>query len=281
LTRNLNLVLLGLLVVVVAPFCWLMLNASTRGVAPKPVTLQQLRQLAGTLPGEAPTQVRYEVIGRRPTVSDLLAAGSGLRTTPFMIRAYALVLPDGRTITIDRGITRDLAQDGDVRDFDPRAQSTVARAVAAAPLALVLSPDLHHSGRENADPALGSGLDHDQLEPHQPPYAAAPGVVVVPAYGVGPGERMVYTRLADGSELLFTGDIAPVEAAWSQLRPPARLVTSVFVDHDREEIGAWLRTIEALKRADGTLQIVTGHGVRIPHMLVHGFAGSPAANHPQ
>lgn len=280
-TRNLNFVLLGLLIVVVAPFCWLMLNASTRGSAPKPVTLAQLRSLAASLPGEAPRQVRYEVIGRRSMVSDLLAAGSGLRPVPFVIRAYALVLPDGRAITIDRGMSRSLAQAHRIRDFDPRAQSAVDLAVATAPLALMLTPNLYHSGQANADPAVGSGVTGSQLEPHRPPYVVAPGVVVVPAYGVGQGERMVYTRLADGRELLFTGDVAPVERAWSQRRPPARVITSFFVDHDREEIGAWLRTINAWKRSESKLQIVTGHGSLIPRMLVRGFASGPAANHPQ
>lgn len=276
--RKLNILLLLLVILVGLPFGWLMLETSTRSDAIEPVTMAQLRRLASVMPGEAPAEVRYEVIGRRRVTSDLLAAGSGLRPVTFVIRAYELVLPHGRVIAIDRGMSRSLAEAHRIRDFDPEAQAAVERAVAASQANLVLATDMQHSGREAASPSLGSGL----TEPHTPtprePYAVAPGVVVLPTYQVAPGERMIYVRLTDGRELLFAGDIAPIRASWEELRPPARLVTTFLVADDREELAAWLRTIAALKSAAPDLQIVAGHDSVLPRMLVRGFIADPLAS---
>lgn len=277
-TRKLNYLLLAFLIVIVAPFAWLMLDGSTRSDASKPITIEQLRLLAASIPGMAPTAVRYEVIGRRRVISDLLAAGSGLRPVPFVLRAYLLVTPKGAPVTIDRGMGRAMAARHRVRDFDPRAQAAVEHAVLTSQVTLVLAPDVQHSGFEAPSPLLGSGLPRGQRNPAKP-YAVAPGIVVIPADGVRPGERMVYVRLATGRELLFTGDVAPVHTSWEQQRPPARLVTLFLVGDDREEIGVWLRTIRKMKDAAPSLQIVTGHDTIIPRALTRGFADKPPNGH--
>jgi hypothetical protein len=283
-TRKLNMVLLLLVIVVGLPFGWLLLDSSTSSDATKPVTMARLRQLAGSIPGQAPVEVRYEVIGRRRVTSDLLAAGSGLRPVVFVIRAYELVLPQRHVITIDRGMSRSLAQAHSVGDFDPEAQAVLERAVAASQVALVLASDMHHSGRIAAPPELGSGLEPGLTETRaaspRSPYAVAPGVVVLPADEVAPGERMVYVRLADGQELLFAGDIARVGASWREQRPPARLFTTFLVNGEREEIAAWLRTVLALKSDAPELQIVAGHDSVLPRLLIHGFIADPVPSRP-
>lgn len=277
-TRKLNVVLLALLLLVAVPFTWLLLNASTRGTHAKPITIAQLRNLAASLPGPAPTQIRYEVIGHRRVMSDLLAAGSGLRPLPFVIRAYELVGPDGTLATIDRGLDRDLAEQRSIVDFDPEARAMVARALATAPVQLTLATDMHHSGMPGASPAFGNGLPARQ-RPSDEPYAVAPGVVVIPAGSIAPGQRMIYVRAANDREVLFTGDVAPINIAWEDERPPARIVTGLLVDHNREEIGAWLRTINALRGAAPRLHIVTGHDQHVPHLLVRGFIERPVQSH--
>ncbi|VWX52032.1 hypothetical protein [Novosphingobium sp. 9U] len=275
-TRKLNVVLLILLLVIGAPFTWLLLNASTRGTQAKPVTIAQLRQLAESMPGPAPTQVRYEAVGDRHVMSDLLAAGSGLRPVPFMIRAYELVGADGTLATIDRGLNRELAERRRLSHYDPMAQRMVERALAAAPVQLSLGTDAHHSGMAAAAPQLGSGLAGPAERSPAQPYPVAHGIVVIPVSSIAPGQRMVYARLGNGREVLFTGDVAPINAAWEDERPPARIVTGLFVDHDREEIGSWLRTISALRGAAPGLHIVTGHDQQVPRLLVQGFIERPA-----
>lgn len=273
-TRKLNVVLLALLVLVAAPFAWLMLDASTGSVADKPVTIAQLRGLAASVPGVLPSDVRYEVIGHRYFVSDLLAAGSGLRPTRFVIRAYELAVPGAAPITIDRGMSRWLAQDNRVRGFDPLAQAAVERATRAASVALVLAPSLQHAG--DATAMLMRGAARAASDRSLAPYAVAPGVVVIPAIGMRHGVRMIFVKLSNGHELLFTGDVAPVRASWQQLRPPARLITSVFLRDNRAEIAAWLRAVDSLRQAAPDLHVVSGHDPIIPGILIHGFLRDPA-----
>lgn len=271
-TRKLNTVLLCLLVLVGGPFAWFLLDASTDGRAAHPVTIAQLRALAGAMPGDPPVTVHFETIGRREVIGDLLAAGSGLRPVTFLIRAFQLVMANGESIVIDRGMSREVAQNHRVADFDPRAQAMVDRTVDKAMLTLVLAPEVHHSGLATVPPAFGSGAPSLQVTVRTGPYPVASGVVVIPVYGIAPGERMIYVRLAGGRELLWTGDVAPTANAWHQMRPPARLVTSYYAVRDRNEIAAWLRTLRALKREAPDLQIVAGHDAGLPGWLVQGFA---------
>lgn len=270
-TRKLNLLLLLALVFAGVPFGWFMLDTATAPHGAMPVTIAQLRTLAASLRGSAPQEVQYETIGRRRLVGDLIAAGSGLRPVVFAIRAYKLTWPDGQVITIDRGMPRALAQSQRLSDFDPVAQAHVEQAVASASTKLLLSYEPQHSG--SAKRPFGGRIPPSSAPDTSAdvPYAVAPGVVVIPANGVRPGERMIYVRLGDGNELLFAGDIAPANVSWSEQRPPARFVTTFFVPGNREQIAAWLRTIQSLKKEAPSLQIVAGHDSALPRVLKHGF----------
>lgn len=273
-TRKLNIVLLTLLIFVGGPFYWLLLNAHTSETRTPALSIGQLRRLAMALPDEAPVEVRYEDIGHRWVMRNLLAAGSGLRKSELPIRAYELVLPDDRAITIDRGMSRELAQENRIEDFDPAAQAAVERAVAAAPVALVLAPRVHHSGLRKTEPGFGAGRP-SAVAGGSAPYVISPGIVAIPLVGVSLEERMIYVRTIDGQEFLFTGDIAPIDAAWAELRPPARLTTSYLSIHDREAVAAWLRAVRRLKSEAPSLQIVAGHEPRLPRGIRHGFIQAP------
>lgn len=275
-TRKLNLTLFVLLVGLGAPFYWLMLNASTGSEAMHPVTIAQLRQLAHAKAGEVPIDVRYENLGERRVTSDLLAAGSGLRSVDYVVRAYQLVLSDGAIVTIDRGLSRQLAEAEKLGNFNPRAQAAVERALGSARLRLTLAPRLHHSGARDVPAGFGSGVA--SAAPTLP-YAAARGVVVIPTPDVGPDERMIYVQLEDGIELLFAGDIAPTRTAWSEQRPPARAASRYLEGRNREALAAWLRTIARLKATAPALQIVAGHDPFLPGPLTNGFIAAHDQTH--
>ena len=91
------------------------------------------------------------------------------------------------------------------------------------------------------------------------PVAVAPGVVVIPAASHTEGSQMVFVRLADGRELLFTGDIATMAQNWQELRARSRLIGEHFAPEDRTQVFAWLKTIRALKAQAPGLVILTGH----------------------
>ncbi len=269
-TRRLNIVLLVLTIVVGLPFYWLLLNTTTSDDTRPAVTMAQLRRVAGPASERMPIDVRYETLGERRIVSDLLAAGSGLRPVPYVIRAYQLILPDGGMITIDRGLSRTVAEAERLANFDPSAQGAVEAAVQAAGTSLTLGPTVQHSGFRTAPAGFGSGLGEGTVS-GTAPYRVAPGVVVIPTPDVLPGARMVYVRLVDGTELIFAGDVAPTKSAWSQTRPPARLATSYLRPVDREAVIRWLRALSAWKAAAPQLEIVAGYDDDVPGALTRGF----------
>ena len=279
-TRKLNVVLLVILLFAGIPFYWLLLDTTTNGAATKPVTIGQLRTLAEEMPGEGPIEVRYEQVARRAVSSNLLAAGSGLRPVTYAIRAYQLVYRDGTWLTIDRGISRKSAQRERVRNFDPAAQSAVDRALAGAKMRLVHANRSHHDEPYTSKADLRPQIVRSADSGRTAPFAVAPGVILIPADSVEPGESMVYVRAEDRRELLFAGDIAPIGDSWIGLRPPARAAMSLMARRNRDEIVAWLRTIRALKAAAPGLQIVTGHGANLPEQLSRHFA-FPDPHHDQ
>jgi len=91
------------------------------------------------------------------------------------------------------------------------------------------------------------------------PAAVAPGVVTIPAPSHTPGSQMIYVRLANGREYLFTGDIATLTISWQQVRGRSRLLSQYLMPEDRNEIRAWLLTINKLKEQAPDMTIVPGH----------------------
>ena len=274
-TRKLNLALLILTLFVGLPFVWLVLDSSVGSATARPISMMQLRRLAASVPGEPPFELRYELIGRRSVASDLLAAGSGLRPVPYGIRAYEAVYRNGRVVTIDRGMSREVAQQKRVSDFDPEAQAIVEHAVMTAWQRLTLSNDPRHSGQANVAYDFGSGRNVDRERDADVPYVVAPGVVVIPTDDVAPGKRMVYIRLASDDEVILAGDVAPVRSSWQELRPPARLHSIYYSTDDREATVGWLLALCKLKASAARLEIVPGHDSFVPRILIHGFTNDP------
>src|SRR5690606_4378033 len=66
--------------------------------------------------------------------------------------------------------------------------------------------------------------------------AIAPGVVLIRTPGHTPGSQMIFARLADGHEYLFTGDTATMARSWQQLRARSRLVGDFIVGEDRNAV---------------------------------------------
>lgn len=255
-TRRLNFWLFAFLFIVGFPFYWYLLDAGAGEARMKPLSMGELRALSGTIPGPAPTQLRAETIGTGSQSFNMLAAGTGLRSVTTAVRAYELVVPGKGPILIDAGTTRETANERDIDRFDPSAQNRVDRALRKASSVLIL-----------ADDDLRNGGGH-LLAAHQAiktrgesgaPFAVAPGVVAVPLRGLTPGSLMVYARLADGREVLFTGEGANLGQSWRQLRPPARLAVQGMPEGYRNANLAWLITINALSRQAPQMRIVTGH----------------------
>ncbi|MEJ2408494.1 MAG: hypothetical protein P8Y48_03910 [Novosphingobium sp.] len=97
------------------------------------------------------------------------------------------------------------------------------------------------------------------------PFPLAPGVVVIPAPGIGPKARLVYVRLAGGREFLFAAPAAALQDSLDTVRPPARLASRNDAPDSATETKAWLMTINALHRTAPDMTVVPAYeGAPIP-----------------
>jgi hypothetical protein len=237
-TRLLNFFLLGMLLIVGLPYYWLLLETRPGDAMPKAVSMGQLRALAAARPGPLPTDVEMETVAHR-TMPNLICAGSGMKRKLVGRLAFRLPVSGGGPILIEpaTSIGREAGAWLDMPYAENRARIAQARHSAGLVVAM------------EADPA------------DDRPAALAPGIVAIPASSRSPGARLLYVRLADGAEYLFTGDVAPMALSWAELRNRPRLVTDYWFPEDRRQVFEWLRTIRKLKSEAPALHIVPGYDV--------------------
>jgi glyoxylase-like metal-dependent hydrolase (beta-lactamase superfamily II) len=304
-TRRFNWLIVVLLVLIGAPYYWLLLDNRPGAAIAKPVSIAQLRELAASIPGAAPSEVRFEQVAWRRLPGTLFAAGSGLKRRRIAVMAWQLPVPGGRPVMIDSGITRALSDEMQFEAFVPELQAKVDGQLAAAGLVLITHehPDhlgplaamggtpLRQAARLNAAQLPGAPLaatlpwrEREGLSARiapGAPQAVAPGVVAIPAPSHTPGSQMVYVRLGDGREYLFAGDIATLDSSWRELRARSRLLGDWIAPEDRGEVYAWLKTIRALKAQAPGMVVVPGHDFEAifdplaNNGIVRGFAPPP------
>ena len=282
-TRRLNWFLLALLLVVGLPFYWLMIDNRPGDAPVKPVSIAQLRQLASSVPGPAPSAVEMELVGWRRLPGSLFVAGSGIKRKLVGVMAWRLPVDGGKAVVIDSGLTRTDAEAMGMEVYYPQIQARIERALDEAGLVLVTHEHPDHQGAlvaRGGAPLLQAARLTPGQRPRAPlaatlawptgaaptarlapdgPQAVAPGVVVIPAPSHTPGSQMIYVRLSSGREFLFAGDIATFAQSWQQVRARSRLVGDHLAKEDRREVYSWLQTIAALSRQAPGLVILPGH----------------------
>lgn len=282
-TKRFNLLLLVLLLLLGLPYYWLLLDNRPGDAAPRPISIGQLRQLAGSIPGQAPHAVEMELVAFRRLPGNLMVAGAGMKRKLVGVMVWQLPVKDGRPVVIDSGLTQSAAHEMGFEEYRTDAAARVETALRAAGLILITHEHIDHEGGLVAlnDPAVMSRarLNPDQISDNrwadmlpwmqgarpQPalagsePMAVAPGIVVIPAPSHTPGSQMIFVRLTDGREFLFAGDIASFAQNWQETRARSRLVGDWFAPEDRPAVYSWLHTIRILKQAAPGLSIVPGH----------------------
>ena len=277
-THRLNLILLSLALVIGIPFYWFLIDNSGDTLPAKRIDLAQLRQLAASIPGEAPYAVEVERAAYRRIPGDLLVAGSGLKRRLVGYMAFRLPVRGGKPVMIESGVTPEISTAMQAEQFNLSAQGRIEREMDRAGLILATHEHPDHIGALAAhggdalnvaawlNPVqLAAKLNWTGPKPAPrilgtDPQAVAPGVVVIPAPNSHtPGSQLIYVHLSDGHEVLFVGDISSFAANWIELRARSRFIETFYVPDNRAEVFAWLKAIRVLKAQAPGMLIVPGH----------------------
>jgi glyoxylase-like metal-dependent hydrolase (beta-lactamase superfamily II) len=238
--------------------------------------LAKVRQLASSLPGDKPTEIRVEDGGSLQMPRAIAVPGQPFEMADFHIYAYQLVFPD-RTILVDTAMSPAQAGDAHLRTFDDASWQRIRKGLESAAEIYVTHEHADHMGGAFADDQWAGKL---RLTPQQlasksasqPTISAAaraaaklvsyeryqaiaPGVVLIAAAGHTTGSQMVYVSRADGTETLLIGDTAWLVDNIEQEQPPAKL--AFFITKGLPNENACQLT--ALKRVQNELAIMPGH----------------------
>jgi len=288
-------VVLTLGVLALPAYWWLFLESGEVEGA-FPVDLAEVRRLAGSIPGDQPTQVRFEHVAGFEFPSVAVVAGDGWGLTKMPVYAYQLVSPTHR-VMVDTAMDAQTGKRGGAIFFDADAAARVSSAMANVSTIVVTHEHYDHlaglamhpdaktlmakavlTSEQLSEPSRMLPLEFpkEALEGYQahqtaPLHAVAPGVVLIKSPGHTPGAQMVFVQKADGSEVLLIGDVAWHARNIELKRERARLVTFFFLREDRGAVLRQLAWLNGLTASEPKLAIVPGHdGARIEALMNQG-----------
>ena len=283
-------ILLGLLALLVAAgggaWLWLTAREEVPLESDFALSLEELRSLAGSLPGAKPEAIRSALVAETFLPRAALYAGESFEPHPFVHQVFQVTYPaGGGHLLIDAAFPEaQLAQMGEGGKYHASAFAQVLAAMATAKQLFVTHEHFDHLAGVSSVPAPESlvrrlRLTREQLantkaaddaalpaalramEPlaYEGSLAVAPGVVLVKAPGHTPGTQLVFVQTGGGLEYLFIGDVAWHTDQLTKLHYRPRLVTDVFLGEDREAVLAQFRTLHELLRGNPGLLVVVSH----------------------
>ena len=284
---------LVILALLLGPAYYLLIMHSPRESEEFRLDLAELRQLASSLPGLKPGQVRVEQVGAFQFAEAMQVAGDPWRAIAVPIFAYQLVYPE-QMLIIDAAMPRRMAQpDFMMQSFDDAAYERVSRALDEAAAVVITHEHFDHSGGIADHPRLAALLPRVRLTEEQVAHqdrwqpgelkaellqsyeplryeralALAPGVVLVKTPGHTPGSQIVFVQLADGRELLFLGDVA-----WRmrniEIERERPLFMTLLIKEDRRAVLGQLRALNRLLDEQPELKLVPGHDGAVVRALL-------------
>lgn len=274
-----------LIAIIAVPYYWLLMDPGSTAAPPRDIDIARLRTLADSQQGPRPTAIEYAAVATDDQPGTLLVAGGGLKTDQTGVFVWRLITPGGDTV-INAGLTRDQALATGYAHYHPELQETAKTWQGAARRIVFASEDIDHIGGLVAlvatDRSITGKLVGNPQQIHAlqalapllmkslgtapaPPadaagYAAiAPGIAVVRTPGYSEGSQMVYVRLQDGREYLFTGDAAPMRRNVEWQRPRSRYAAEWLASEDRTATLGWIKGLKRLSDREPGLTLVYGH----------------------
>jgi len=283
------LIALAIVVVLAAPaYYWFLIEDSPPSSGHYSIDIAEVRRLASSRPGSKPLAIHVEQVNLFRAPHIIVMAGAPWAKVDLPVFSYQLVYPD-RTAIIDTAMDEKLAKDAGADATDSAAYQRVSRAISQAALILLTHEHPDHIGGLTVQPDLARVLgntrltqeqvDHpERMKPaafptgaldHYEPlhydqlFAISPGVVLIKSPGHSPGSQMIYVQKADGTEVLFLGDVAWQWPNVEQIRERSRLATRFFLEEDRTAVFLELAELNRLNKAEPRLHMVPGHDGRV------------------
>lgn len=241
----------------------LVLHSPEPGEAPFDLDIAKVRELAGSVPGPLPTEIRVEKIAEFEFAEAMVMAGEPWQGTAIPIYSYQLIVPGGGSIIVDTAISStEGVPEFMVKDFDADAYQRMNAAMEKAGQIVVthehfdhIAGILDHPRLEKILPAVKltrTQLNHpDRMMPSTIPqgvfddyqaleyeglHALAPGVVLIKSPGHTPGSQMVYVRLAGSREVLLLGDVAWQYRNIEAVKERPLFMTAIIKENRRQVI---------------------------------------------
>lgn len=259
--------------------------------------IAKVRELANSLPGDKPAEVRYEHIMDFQFAEAMVTAGDPWKWTPIPVYSWQLVYPD-KTIVVDTAMNREIAKpEALVPMYSDAAYQRMQNAMDRASLIVLTHEHMDHIGGLAASPHLTALLPVTKLtdeqvnnpkgmEPAELPAAAmkgykpihyesmmalAPGVVLIKSPGHTPGSQMVYVQRADGRELILMGDVSWHMRNVEIIRERPLFMT-LIVNENRDQVMGEFKALNELQMAEPKLKLIPGHdGVVVKALTADGL----------
>lgn len=265
--------------------------------------LQQIRMAAAVIPGDLPTQINYlKYAASIRQWKDVLEDGSNdactMARTAFQVQyAQGWVMVDAG---MDRAVHHFFEKERP-QPFDDAGAEKVARAVQQARLVLITHEHGDHVAGvvRNANPQITGKtiLTKEQVEslvnhPQMPEIKlteaqsraymvvdfasilpVAPGMVLIKAPGHTNGEIMVYAKLQNGREYIFTGDVSWCYrgVAENRQKPGSEIKR---VGEDKKAIGQQLAWLQERLMKDKITILVSHDDIMLPQLAAQGWLGT-------
>jgi glyoxylase-like metal-dependent hydrolase (beta-lactamase superfamily II) len=262
--------------------------------------LQKIRNAGMSVADSLPTSVGYiKFAESRRKCSDLLDGETD--DTCIMARtAFQIVYSDGWVMMdagMDRAVHKFFERNGP-QPFDDAKAAIVAKAVEGAKLIVVTHEHGDHVAgavrapspsvrgktiltRQQADGLINNPqmpeikLSQDAVSQYRVVefddiYRAAPGVVLVKAPGHTKGEIMVFTRLGNGKEYLFVGDVTWTHKGAAEMKQKPESERK-RLNEDGEKIAGQLDWINHLMTKENVTVLVSHDNIMLPQYAKQGL----------